>query len=372
MELTRRQMIQAAGTLGVATLTGVGPRSAFGQGQSSGAPNKKVGWAILGLGGYALNQILPNMKFCQHGAPVALISGSPDKAKATAAAYGIKESMIFNYDNMDRIKDVAEIDVVYVITPPGTHRDFTIRALQAGKHVCCEKPMASSAKDCEAMIAATKRAKRLLQIGYRCHFEPNNLEAMRICRAGEIGQIRTIRSDHAFTMGWDNGWHSKKGLGGFGAISEIGIYSINALCYLAGEDPIEIFGTRDKVKADRFKDVEDVNHFNLKFPGGAQGVGMTGYSWNANNFRAYGDRGQIDAEPATGYGGHNFRKNGQPFRVEPANMWALQMDDLSRAILDSSRILKTPGEMGLRDIRIIEAVLQSADTGKSVRFSPTA
>jgi glucose-fructose oxidoreductase len=95
---------------------------------------------------------------------------------------------------------------------------------------------------------------------------------------------------------------------------------------------------------------------------------MTGYSWNANNFRAYGDRGQIDAEPATGYGGHNFRKNGQPIKVEPANMWAAQMDHLSDCINDSTKTLIAPGEMGWRDIRIIEAVLASADTGKSIKF----
>jgi len=370
MELTRRQVIQAAGAMGAASITGLGAVKAFGKDEFPGEAHqdKPVRWAILGLGGYALNQILPNMKYCKNSVPVALISGSPDKAKATAAQYGIQESMIFNYENMGKIKDVAEIDVVYVITPPGTHKDFTIRALQAGKHVCCEKPMASSAKDCEAMVAAAKKANRRLQIGYRCHFEPNNREAMRICRSGEIGQIRTIRSDHAFTMGWDNGWHSKRPLGGFGAISEIGIYSINALCYLAGEDPIEIFGTRDKVKAPRFKEVEDVNHFNLKFPSGAQGVGMTGYSWNANNFRAYGDRGQIDAEPATGYRGHNFRKNGQPIKVEPANMWAAQMDELSECVRNVNKTLTTPGEMGWRDIRIIEAVLASADTGRSVKF----
>jgi predicted dehydrogenase len=330
---------------------------------------KKVGWAILGLGSYARNQILPNMKHCRLSQPVAVISGSPEKAKQVAEQYGIAESMIFNYQNMERIRDVPEIEVVYVITPPGTHREFTVRALEAGKHVCCEKPMAGQVADGEAMVAAAKKANRRLQIGYRCHFEPHNLRAMEICRSGRLGQIRTLRSDHAFTLNSGGGWHTKRDLGGYGAIGEIGVYAVQALCYLAGEDPVEVIGTRHKLDVPRFREVEDVNHFNLRFPGGAQGIGATGYSWNANNFRVYGTTGRLEAEPATGYGGHQFRLNGESISVEPANQWAGQMDHLSECVRDANKTLIAPGEMGLRDLRIIDAVIRSADTGRAVSLS---
>lgn len=327
-----------------------------------------MGWAILGLGGYATRQILPNMKHCALSKPVALISGSPDKANALAKEYGIAPEKVYNYDNMDRIKDDPDIEVVYVITPPGTHKDFTIRALRAGKHVCCEKPMASSSKECREMIAEAKKANRRLQIGYRCHFEPYNLAAMAACRAGRLGDLRTVRSEHGFVLGWDGGWHTKKELGGFGAISEIGVYAIQALCYLAGEDPVEIWGTREKLDIPRFKEVEDVNHFNLLFPSGVQGIGSTAYTWNANNFVAMGTGGRLVAEPATGYSGHQFRLNGTAMQVEPANQWAAQMDHLSECVRDPAKTLIAPGEMGLRDIRIIEAILESANTKRVVKF----
>jgi predicted dehydrogenase len=300
--------------------------------------------------------------------PVAFISGSPDKANNLAKEYGIAPEKVYNYDNMDRIKDDPDIEVVYVITPPGTHKDFTIRALRAGKHVCCEKPMASSSKECREMIAEAKKANRRLQIGYRCHFEPHNLAAMAACKAGRLGSLRTIRSEHGFVLGWDGGWHTKKELGGFGAISEIGVYAIQALCYLSGEDPVEIWGTREKLNIPRFKEVEDVNHFNLLFPSGVQGIGSTAYTWNANNVVAMGNGGRLVAEPATGYSGHQFRLNGTPMDVQPANQWAGQMDHLSECVRDPGKTLIAPGEMGLRDIKIIEAILESANSKRVVKF----
>lgn len=358
-DLSRRDLIAGAGalTLGLAGVRAIAQEP------------KAVGWAILGLGSYATRQILPNMQYCKLSKPVAVISGSPDKAKRIAAEYGIAESKIYNYQNMAKIADDPDIDVVYVITPPGTHKDFTVRALEAGKHVCCEKPMASSSKECEEMIAVAKRKNRRLQIGYRCHFEPHNLAAMELCKSGRLGKIRSVQSDHAFVMSWGGGWHVDDKLGGFGAISEIGVYAIQAMCYLIGEDPIEILGTRHKSNPELYKHVEDLNTFVLRFPGGAEGVGATAYSFNANNFRVYGNGGVLDAEPATGYGGHKFRLNGQPIEVTAANQWAAQMDHLSECVRNSSKTLIAPGEMGLRDIKIIEAVLRSAETKRAVPFA---
>lgn len=365
-ELSRREVLAAGGAVAASgVVAGLGIEALANPVQD---PSKPVGWAIIGLGGYATNQILPNMKFCKNSKPVAVISGTPDKAKRIAEQYGIPESKIYNYKNLEAIKNDPDIEVVYVITPPGTHHEFTMRSLRAGKHVCCEKPMTGDLKEAEEMVAEAKRLGKRLGVGYRCHFEPYNLEAVRLCRSGAIGTLRTIRSDHGFTMGWDTGWHSKRAIGGYGAISEIGIYAIQACCYLAGADPIEVYGTRDKLAVPRFKEVEDVNHFNLIFPNGVQGFGATAYSWNANNFRVYGDRGRIDAEPATGYSGHNFTINGKKIEVQAANQWALQMDHFSDCVRDPKMKCIIPGEMGLRDIRIIDAVLRSAESGKPIKL----
>ena len=358
-DVTRRQVLAG----GAALATGAVGASLRAQEE----PVKPVGWAILGLGGYALGQIMPRMRLSEISKPVAVISGSPDKAKRVAGEYGIDERNIYNYENLESIADNPEIEVVYVITPPGTHAEFTIRSLKAGKHVCCEKPMASNSQECQEMVDTAKEMGKRLQIGYRCHYEPHNLKAMEICRSGQLGAIRTIRSEHGFTLGRNTVWHESGELGGHGAISEIGVYAIQAQCYIAGEDPVEVFGTRHKLE-ERFSEVEDTNHWSLMFPSGAQGLGATSYTWNANNLRVLGQRGRIDAEPATGYGGHQFTLNGNAIEVDDANQWVGQMDDLSLAVRDPERVIKTPGEMGMRDIKIIEGILRSADTGESVKL----
>lgn len=329
---------------------------------------KPVGWAVLGLGGYATNNILPNFQHCKKSKLVALISGSPDKAKATAEKYNIPEQKIYDYTNLERIKDDPDIDVVYVITPPGTHHEFVMRALACGKHISCEKPMTGDVKQAVEMVETAKKLGKRLGIGYRCHFEPNNLEAMRLCKTGALGTIRTIRSEHGFTLGDWSKWHHVRSLGGFGAISEIGIYAIQAMCYLAGADPIEVQATRDKGKSPLFKEIEDTNHFVLTFPNNITGIGATSYSWNANNYRVYGNRGRIAAEQATGYDNHMFDFNNQPFQVEAGNQWARQMDHLSECVRDSGKTLITPGEMGLRDVRIMDAIVRAGMENKIVKL----
>src|SRR3954469_3467575 len=139
----------------------------------AGAAAKKIGFALVGLGSLSENQIAPALfertKLCKLS---GLVSGHPDKAKAWAQKYGVPEQNIYSYENFDRIKDNPEIDVVYVVLPNSMHAEYTIRAAKAGKHVLCEKPMAISVKECDAMIAACKAAQRQLAIGYRLHFEP--------------------------------------------------------------------------------------------------------------------------------------------------------------------------------------------------------
>lgn len=353
MELTRRDLLAAGGASILPSIN----------------DGKPVGWAILGLGGYATRNIMPNLRHCKSTALKAVISGTPDKAKRIAAQYALSESKIYTYNNLEAIANDPEIEVVYVITPPGTHHEFTLRALRAGKHVMCEKPMTGDLKQAIEMANEAKKLKRRLGVGYRCHFEPHNLEAVRLCREGKLGTIRYIRSDHGFTLGDWSQWHHKRAIGGFGAISEIGIYAIQAMCYLAGADPVEVIGTREKGSSKLFKEVEDSNHFTLVFPNGITGQGATSYSWNANNFRVYGNAGNITAEPATGYENHQFSLNGNPIVPNEANQWALQMDHFSECVRDPKKKCIIPGEMGLRDIRIIDAILRSADAGgKPIRL----
>src|SRR6266568_1071342 len=147
-------------------------------------PGKKVGWAIVGLGKLAINQILPAFAQCEQSKVVALVSGHPDKANKLALRYGVNPKNIYNYGNYDSIRDNPEVDVIYIVLPNSMHAEYTIRGFQAGKHVLTEKPMANTPEDCQKMIDAGRKAGRKLMVAYRCRYEPYNREAIRIARSG--------------------------------------------------------------------------------------------------------------------------------------------------------------------------------------------
>jgi predicted dehydrogenase len=358
MDWNRRNVVLAAGSALAVGAVG-GPAWAD-------VPGRKLGYAIVGLGGYGLGMIIPQFKNCQHSKLVALVSGDAAKAKRVAAEYGVPEKNIYNYQNYDSIRDNPDIDIVYVCLPVFMHAEYTIRAAKAGKHVMCEKPMAPSVADCEAMIAACKKAGKKLMIGYRCHFEPFNLEAMRRARSGEIGKLRYFRSEHGFVQGDPSKWRLKKALGGGGSLMDMGIYSLNAARYMTGEEPIAVYAHETTDRNDpRFREVEDMIEFELEFPSGVIGSCMSMYSANQNHILLMGEKGRIELEPATGYGGQKlWVGEGRTKEITPppgpgATQWAAQLDHLSQCVV-SGREPIVSGEEGLKDIRIVEAIYRSA------------
>ena len=356
--IDRRDFVLAAGAAIAATATGL-PAAA----QDTG---RKIGYAIVGLGGYGLGVIIPQFKNCQHSKLVALVSGDPAKARRVAAEYGVPERGIYNYQNYDSIKDNPDIDVVYVCLPVSMHAEYTIRAAQAGKHVLCEKPMAVSSAECEQMIAACRKAGKKLMIGYRCHFEAYNLEAIRRARAGDIGKLRYFRSEHGFVAGNPNAWRLKKAMSGGGSLMDIGIYALQAARYMTGEEPVAVFAHEQTDRNDpRFREVEDMIQFQLEFPSGVIGSCMSMYSANQNHVLLMGDKGRIELEPGTSYSGNRlWVGRGRENEITPlpgpgATQWAGQLDHMAQCIV-SNREPIVAGEEGLRDIRIIEAIYQSA------------
>ena len=336
------------------------------------ASDRKFGYAIVGLGSYAVNQIMPRLKDTEHCRLAALVSGTPAKLENYGAEYGIPKTHHYNYQNYDSIANNPDIDAVYIILPNGMHAEYTIRAAKAGKHVMCEKPMSNTAAEAEAMIAACRKANRKLMIGYRSRFEPHNVWAIEQLRAGLVGRPRVITSDHGFYI-QPNQWRLDRPLSGGGSLMDIGIYSLNAARYLAGEEPILVSAVESTDKNDaRFKTVEDQIHFQLKFPSGAIANCVSSYSTGHNNFRATGEKGWIGMEPATGYSGHTLwvRKDGkteQKSLTAPKNQWAAQLDHLAECVASGKEPL-VEGEEGLKDMRLIEAIYRSAREGRAIRM----
>jgi predicted dehydrogenase len=196
---------------------------------------KKTGYAVIGLGRIA-GHFMPAAGMTANSQITALVSGHPDKARTIAAQYNIPATSIYNYENFDEIAHNPAVDAVYIALPNSMHAEYTIRAAKAGKHVLCEKPMATNVADCEKMITACKAANVKLMIAYRCHYEPTNLKAIEIIRSGALGQVQAIESPFGFNIARGE-WRLSKTMAGGGPLFDVGIYSLNACRYLTGEEP---------------------------------------------------------------------------------------------------------------------------------------
>ncbi|MDJ0277464.1 Gfo/Idh/MocA family oxidoreductase [Sphingomonas sp. 2R-10] len=368
MNLARRDVMLGAAALSLASSTRV-----------LASEDRPLGYAIVGLGNYGLGRIIPEFANCRHSRLAAVVSGDPAKAAKVAADHKLPKRSIYAYRDFDRIRDNPEVDIVYVCLPNAMHAEFSIRAAQAGKHVLCEKPMAISVAECEAMIAASRKADRQLMIGYRCHFEPYNLEAMRLARSGAAGKIRYVRSEHGFVAGDPEAWRLKRALSGGGSLMDMGIYSLQAARYMTGEEPVAVTARESTDRRDpRFREVEDMIDWTLEFPSGALGSCQSMYSASQNHILLMGEKGRIELEPATGYSGQKLwvGSNGRDRAVTPPpgpakTQFAGQLDHMAQCAANG-RTAIVSGEEGLRDMRIIEAIYRSAREGRTIRLDGRA
>ncbi len=337
-------------------------------------PGKKLGWAIVGLGSLSINQILPAFAKCEKSRVVAFVSGHPDKANKLALRYGVSQKNIYNYQNYDSIKDNPEVDVIYIVLPNGMHAEYTVRGLQAGKHVLCEKPMANSPAECQQMIDAGKKANRKLMIAYRCHYEPYNREAIRMARSSELGPTQMILADAGFSIGDPKQWRLNKQLAGGGSMMDIGIYALNASRYLSGEEPTEVSAMIHTDTSDpRFKEVEENITFQLRFPSGVLANCTSSYGYfHQSRFCVMGTEGRLVLDPASWYSGLRMwieRGNEIEWKDMPVvDHFATEMDHMSDCAMQNKEPL-TPGEEGLRDLKIITAIYESARERRPVKLA---
>lgn len=374
-EITRRGFLSKVGqSLAVASAAGTLLKEAAARQTLvvPDPPGKKLGWAIVGLGSLSINQILPAFTKCEKSKAVALVSGHPDKANKLAARYGVNPKNIYNYQNYDSIKDNPEVDVIYIVLPNSMHAEYTIRGFQAGKHVLTEKPMAGTPADCQQMIDAGRKADKKLMVAYRCRYEPYNVEAIRIARSGELGPTQVILADAGWYATNPDQWRLKKELACGGSLMDIGIYALNASRYLSGEEPTEVNAMIYNAPGDpRFKEVEETINFQLRFPSGAIANCTSSYGYYpTSRYRVVGTQGWLEMDPATWYSGLRMRvgsKNGIVEKEQPTrDHFTLEMDHMSQCVMENKEPL-TPGEEGLRDIKLMMAIYEAAREGKTVK-----
>jgi len=326
--------------------------------------DKRLGIALVGLGGYSGGQLAPALQHTKNCYLAGIVTGTPAKAEDWSKKYNIPQKNIYNYQNFDDIANNKDIDIVYIVLPVSMHKEYTIRAANAGKHVICEKPMALNAAECREMIDACKKADRLLSIGYRLHFEPHTQEVMRLGQKQVFGKVTKVETGNGFTYNGDpNAWRLKKALAGGGGLMDMGIYAIQGARYTLGQEPVAVKATQEKTRPELFKDVDETVFWELQFPGGAKVTGKSSYNNDWGYLRAQAEKGNFELEPAYGYGGLDGKINGKPMQIPNIRQQTAQMDDFATCV-NLKKQSRVPGEEGLKDMKVIDAIYRSLDSGK--------
>ncbi len=359
MTFTRRDFGRALGAAGA--LSSI---PTIGRSQES---TRKIGYCIVGLGRISMQHFMPACKTTQHAQVTALVSGHRDTAEKMAAEYNVPAQSIYSYQNYDEIANNKNIDAVYIALPNSMHAEYSIRAAKAGKHVFCEKPMATTVRDSHAMIDACKAANKKLMIAYRCQYEPTNLRAIQLIRDGKLGKIEAIESANGFNIKAGE-WRLNKKLAGGGPLMDVGVYSLNACRYLTGEEPVHLEGYSSVVDQDgRFNEVEENLSWTMKFPSGVVASCNTTYGASMPGFyRVHGSKGMLHVEPAFAYQGLHLKAQiqGEPPMDEPnpakdPSQFVREADYFAECILENKEP-RTNGEEGLRDMRLMAKIYQSA------------
>jgi predicted dehydrogenase len=344
-------------------------------------PDQRVGYAIVGLGHLTLEEILPAFGQCKKSKPMALVSGSPEKLVKVAKQYGIKPTSCYSYADYDKLKDNPEVQVIYIVLPNSMHAEYTIRGAQAGKHILCEKPMANSAAECQAMIDACKKAQKKLMIAYRIQYEPYNRLVRDMVRGNKFGKTKYIQAQNSQSSANPDHWRHKKALAGGGALPDIGLYCLNTARFLLGTEPTEVFAYSHSTASNPlFKEVEEMMAWQMRFPDGIVVDNITHYNTHDSRFyRVNSERGWVHLDNAYAYKGQQLQtshtegaaKMQNQITIGAKNQFATEMDHFSECLLEN-KAPHTPGEEGLQDQRIMEAIYQSAREGRPVKLPSIA
>ncbi|MEO6289863.1 MAG: Gfo/Idh/MocA family oxidoreductase [Ginsengibacter sp.] len=336
----------------------------------SGTRKKKdrLGVALVGLGYYSTDLLAPALQQTTNCYLAGIVTGTPSKAEAWKKKYNIADKNIYNYDTFDQIANNVDIDVVYVVLPPSMHKEYVIRAAKAGKHVWCEKPMAITVDECQAMINACRDNKKTLAIGYRLHHDPNTQEYTNIINKKLLGNILKASCGAGYVENRTNHWKQNKSMGG-GVLYDMGVYAIQGARLGTGMEPVAIVSAKTSTtRPEIYKNgLDETVVASLEFPGGVIADIKTSFGENINYLDVTCEKGVIKVAPYQAYAGVKaispLGEINRPYQVP----WqqAKQMDDDALSIVQRKPML-VPGEEGLRDIRIVEAIYQSAGTGQRV------
>jgi predicted dehydrogenase len=329
-----------------------------------------VRYAVVGLGHIAQVAVLPAFAHARRNSKlVAVVSDDRTKQREIMRRYRLNHA--FAYEQFEDC--LNEVDAVYIALPNSMHAEYTVQAAKAGVHVLCEKPMAVTVRECQRMIAACRSARVKLMIAYRLHFETLNISAMEMARRGQLGQLKFFTSSFSMTVRRGD-IRTKRAYGG-GTLYDIGVYCINAARNLFRAEPTEVSAVSINSGLKSLAEIDETTAATLRFGDDQLATFVT--SFNASDVAAYrivGTKGHLHADPAYEYAeGLEYRLtidgNTRTKSIGRRDQFAPELLYFSDCILNDTQP-EPSGEEGLQDVRIVQALYESARRKRPIAVRP--
>jgi glucose-fructose oxidoreductase len=328
-----------------------------------------IRFAVVGLGDITREAVLPAFARAKGSASlVALVSGSPRKRSRLGETFGAPLQV--GYEHFGALMDSGDVDAVYIATPNQRHREFAVRAAQAGVHVLCEKPLAATLAEARAIHRAAERHDVRLMVAYRLHFDPATLHALEAARSEKMGALRLFSS--VFASPVEAGDIRLEAVGR-GALFDLGIYCVNAARMVFRSEPTEVMAMHAGQGEGRFREVPEMTSAMLRYPGDRMALFVCSlHATRTNWWSALGTAGMVRMEPAYHYDErlevHVHGRRSKQRRVFPVvDQFAGELRYFVQCIR-TGRVPEPSGREGVADVMILDAIDRSARTGRRVRL----
>lgn len=334
---------------------------------------KKVRYAIVGLGDIAQEDLMPGVDHTGNSVMTALVTSDPTKAKELGEKYEVEAT--YTYEQFAEALTSGTFDALYLATPNWRHAEFIVPALQAGIHVLTEKPLEVSTAKCQEIQQAARTSTAKLMVAYRLHFEPATLDTIEKVRSGDLGSVHFFSSNFAQMVDPSN--HRAHNGDLAGPVLDMGPYPVNAARYIFSDEPTEVVSAVGSKHPESGlpQDFFDTVAVTLRFPGEKLAQFNCSYYGNpTNSFVAIGTKGSVMLDPCYMFGKPleqtvAIKDDKKKESFKNTDHFGGELKYFSDCILNDTDP-EPDGEEGFADVRVLEGVLQALQTGTSVKLEP--
>ncbi|MBN2527514.1 MAG: Gfo/Idh/MocA family oxidoreductase [Deltaproteobacteria bacterium] len=333
--------------------------------------SQKIKWGVLSTAKIGLDLVVPAMQQCKFAEITAIASRTLDSANAAAQTLNIP----MTFGSYDALLSSPEVDAIYIPVPNHMHSEWAIKAMQAGKHVLCEKPLALSITDIKKMIVARDAANVKAGEAFMVNSHPQWSKVRQMLQDGAVGKIQAIQGFFSYINKDPDNIRNIAAYGG-GALWDIGCYQIHCTRYLLGKEPGSIMA---QVRFDPNFKTDYLAGAIMNFDDVMASFMVSTQTMHSQRLSVYGEKAKLeieipfnaptDAETTVVLGRESvLKQDGETIRLPIINQYTAQGDEFSKAILDDTEV-PVPFEDSLHNTAAILATFESARTGKSIKPS---